>query len=69
MIKYQEELLSGAQSGQQILLSDIQIKVLEYCNEAKSAKIIKEYLNIVSKRYVGEKNIKTINWFRDAWIH
>ncbi len=35
MIKYQEELLSGAQSGQQILLSDIQIKVLEYCNGAK----------------------------------
>ncbi len=29
--------------------------------ELKSAKVIKKYLNIVSKRYVGEKNIKTIN--------
>ncbi len=67
-IKYQEELLSGAQSGaqggaqsgQQILLSDTQIKVLEYCNQAKSAKEIKEYLDIASKRYVGEKVLKPL---------
>ena len=63
-IKYQEELLSGAQSGaqsgQQILLSGTQIKVLEYCNEAKSAKEIKEYLDIASKRYVGEKVLKPL---------
>lgn len=64
MIKYQEELLSGAQSGaqsgQQLRLNDIQNTVLDFCINPKSAKEIREYLGISSKRYVGEKIIKPL---------
>ncbi len=48
--------VSGAQSGAQ----NYQQKVLEFCVEAKTAKEIKEYLEIKSKRYVAEKIIKPL---------
>ena len=51
---------SGAQSGQQLRLNDIQNTVLDFCINPKSAKEIREYLGISSKRYVGEKIIKPL---------
>ena len=44
---------SGQQSGQQTTIEDNKLKILEYCIEAKTAKEIKEYLNIKSRQYVS----------------
>lgn len=52
---------SGQQSGQQnnkhIVLSD---KILEFCKTPKTAKEIRMYLKISSKRYVAYKIIKLL---------
>lgn len=52
---------SGQQSGQQnnkhIVLSD---KILEFCKTPKTAKEIKDYLNLKSRQYISSNLIKPL---------
>lgn len=41
-------------------MSDILIKVLNYCKEPKTAREIREYLGISSKRYVAYEIIRPL---------
>lgn len=43
----------GQQGGQQTTIENNKFKILEYCTEAKTAKEIREYLNIKSRQYVS----------------
>ena len=47
------ETKSGQQSGQQTTIENNKIKILAYCKEAKTAREIREYLNIKSRQYVS----------------
>lgn len=51
---------SGQQSGVQSGAQKYRERILEFCIEARSAKQIKEYLGIKSKRYVAEEIIKPL---------
>ena len=51
---------SGQQSGQQTTIEDNKLKILEYCIEAKTAKEIREYLNIKSRQYVSTSLINPL---------
>ena len=44
---------TGQQSRQQTTIEDNKLKILEYCEEAKTSKQIKEYLNIKSRQYIS----------------
>ena len=51
----------GQQSDTQFtIVTDITYKVLKYCEEPRTAKEIREYLNISSKRYVAYNIIKPL---------
>lgn len=52
--------ISGQQNGQQTTIGYYKNKVLEYCKEAKTAKEIKEYLNINSRQYISTNIIKPL---------
>ena len=47
------EIKSGQQNGQQTTIEDNKLKILAYCEEAKTAREIREYLNIKSRQYVS----------------
>ena len=52
---------SDTQSDTQFtIVPNITEKVLEYCKEPKTAKEIRDYLNISSKRYVAYNIIKPL---------
>ena len=51
---------SGQQSGQQTTIESYKQKLLDYCKEAKTAKEIKEYLDIKSRQYVSTHLIKPL---------
>ncbi len=51
---------SGQQSGQQTTIENYKQKLLEYCIQAKTAKEIKEYLNIRSRQYISTYLIKPL---------
>lgn len=57
----QSDTQSGQQSGQQnnkyIVLSD---KILEFCKTPKTAKEIKDYLNLKSRQYISSNLIKPL---------
>ncbi|MBO5183135.1 MAG: AAA family ATPase [Bacilli bacterium] len=52
--------VSGQQGGQQATIEYHKNKVLEYCQEAKTAKEIKEYLNISSRQYISTNIIRPL---------
>ncbi len=46
--------------GQQIKITELQRKVLDYCVEPKSAKEIKNYLQIKSRQYISTNLINPL---------
>ena len=51
---------SGQQAGQQTNIEYNKKRVLEFCNEPKTAKEIKEYLKINSRQYISTNIIKPL---------
>ena len=47
------EIKSGQQNGQQTTIEDNKLKILAYCEEAKTAREIREDVNIKSRQYVS----------------
>ena len=54
----QESGQEGGQENNQI--EEYKMKVLEYCTSPKSMNDIKQYLGLVSRRYVREKIVKPL---------
>lgn len=59
--KQQSDTQSDTQKEEQnTVMSDILIKVLNYCKEPKTTREIREYLGISSKRYVAYEIIRPL---------
>ena len=59
--KHQSDTQSDTQKEEQnTIMSDVLIKVLNYCKEPKTAREIREHLGISSKRYVAYEIIKPL---------
>ena len=56
----QNNQISGQQSGQQTTIEYYKDKVLEYCQEPRTAKEIKEYLSISSRQYISTNIIRPL---------
>lgn len=58
---FRNRVVYKSQSDTQFtIVPNITEKVLEYCKESKTAKEIRDYLNISSKRYVAYNIIKPL---------
>lgn len=58
---FRNRMVYKSQSDTQFTIAtNITEKVLEYCKEPKTAKEIRDYLNISSKRYVAYNIIKPL---------
>ena len=58
---FRNRMVYKSQSDTQFtIVPNITEKVLEYCKEPKTAKEIRDYLNISSKRYVAYNIIKPL---------
>ena len=53
----QSDTQSGQQNNKYIVLSD---KILEFCKTPKTAKEIKDYLNLKSRQYISSNLIKPL---------
>lgn len=62
-IKYLQKCSNGGinnESGHEIAIDSYKEKILEYCEQPKTAKEIREYLNINSRQYVSTNLISPL---------